>query len=99
MNKLILILLASASLVQVFVPASVACASTATMTQPVSVVSPYIDPTAGGALIQLLLAGGVGLVSLVALFWRRISSRFWLFRRRSQSGATDQDNDEGGKRP
>ena len=31
----------------------------------------YIDPTAGGLLLQALLAGTAGIVLLVRLFWRR----------------------------
>lgn len=40
---------------------------------PVSVsVAPYVDPTAGGALIQILLVGIAGMLGFAKLFWRRI---------------------------
>ena len=35
-------------------------------------IAPYIDPTAGGALIQILLVGMAGMLALVKVFWRRI---------------------------
>jgi len=35
-------------------------------------VAPYIDPTAGGALIQILLVGLAGALALLKVFWRRI---------------------------
>jgi len=40
---------------------------------PASVsVAPYVDPTAGGALIQILLVGIAGILGFAKLFWRRI---------------------------
>ena len=36
----------------------------------------YIDPTTGGLLLQLLLAGFAGLVVLAKLYWRKISGFF-----------------------
>ena len=35
-------------------------------------VAPYVDPTAGGALIQILLVGSAGILGFAKLFWRRI---------------------------
>ena len=36
----------------------------------------YIDPSAGGMLVQLLLAGTAGVAVLVRLFWMRIKRIF-----------------------
>lgn len=36
----------------------------------------YIDPTAGGLLIQMLLAGGAGIAVVAKLYWKRIMTRF-----------------------
>ena len=36
----------------------------------------YIDPSAGGMLVQLLLAGTAGVAVLVRLFWVRIKRLF-----------------------
>ena len=35
-------------------------------------VAPYVDPTAGGVLIQILLVGSAGILGFAKLFWRRI---------------------------
>jgi len=40
------------------------------------VAAPYIDPTAGGVLIQILLVGTAGVLGLLKLFWRRIFTRW-----------------------
>jgi hypothetical protein len=37
----------------------------------------YIDPSAGGMLIQLLTGGAAGLAVLARLYWRRIRSTIW----------------------
>ena len=36
--------------------------------------SPYVDPTAGGILLQVVLGGLAGALVLVRVFWRRITS-------------------------
>jgi len=36
----------------------------------------YIDPSAGGMLMQLLLGGTAGLLVIVRLFWSRIRRLF-----------------------
>jgi hypothetical protein len=36
----------------------------------------YIDPSAGGMLVQLLLAGTAGVAVLARLFWTRIKRLF-----------------------
>ncbi len=36
----------------------------------------YIDPTAGGLLIQMLLAGAAGIGVVTKLYWRRLVA--WL---------------------
>ena len=36
----------------------------------------YIDPSAGGMLVQLLLAGTAGVAVLARLFWMRIKRTF-----------------------
>jgi len=41
----------------------------------------YIDPSAGGMIVQLLLAGIAGLGVVANLYWKKITS---FFRRRSQ---------------
>lgn len=43
---------------------------------PHSSVAAYVDPTAGGVVIQMLLAGAVGILGIAGIFWRRIWSRF-----------------------
>jgi len=48
-------------------------------------VAPYIDPTAGGALIQILLVGMAGMLALVKVFWRRI----FPFKKEKQGDITD----------
>lgn len=35
----------------------------------------YIDPTASGTLIQILLAGGTGILIFAQQIWRRIRAR------------------------
>jgi hypothetical protein len=37
----------------------------------------YIDPSAGGMLIQLLTGGVAGLAVLARLYWRSIKSTLW----------------------
>ncbi len=41
----------------------------------------YIDPSAGGMIVQLLLAGIAGVGVVAKLYWKKITS---YFRRRSQ---------------
>ena len=36
----------------------------------------YVDPGAGGMLLQLLLAGTAGAAMVLKLFWRRIRAFF-----------------------
>jgi hypothetical protein len=38
----------------------------------------YIDPSAGGMLVQFLLAGTAGVAVLVKLFWSRLRRTFGL---------------------
>jgi hypothetical protein len=38
----------------------------------------YIDPSAGGMLVQFLLAGTAGVAVLVKLFWSRLRGTFGL---------------------
>ena len=40
----------------------------------------YIDPTAGGMLLQLLLGGQAALMLVIQVFWRRILRLFGLRR-------------------
>ncbi len=45
----------------------------------------YIDPTAGGLLVQLLLAGAAGIGVILKLYWHKLTGpvkRLW--RRQSQ---------------
>ncbi len=42
----------------------------------------YIDPTAGGLLVQLLLAGAAGLGVILKLYWRKLSGPFKRLRNR-----------------
>ncbi|MBI4308393.1 MAG: hypothetical protein HY684_06270 [Chloroflexi bacterium] len=38
--------------------------------------SPYVDPTAGGILLQVVLGGITGILVLVRLSWRRLVAPF-----------------------
>lgn len=42
----------------------------------------YIDPTAGGLLVQLLLVGAAGLGVILKLYWRKLSGPFKRLRNR-----------------
>jgi hypothetical protein len=41
-----------------------------------SVASAYVDPTSGGLLLQLLLAGLAGLAVLIKMLWHRFKAFF-----------------------
>lgn len=41
-------------------------------------VEAYIDPSAGGMLVQLILAGTAGVAVLLKLFWGRLKGLFGL---------------------
>jgi hypothetical protein len=43
---------------------------------PAAPAHAYVDPMAGGLLIQLLLAGAAGAAMVLRLFWRRIKAFF-----------------------
>ena len=49
------------------------------------IVPLYIDPTAGGILLQVILGGFAGVAVLVKLFWYRLTSVF----RRSKEESED----------
>lgn len=59
--------------------------------------SAYIDPSAGGMLVQLLLAGTAGVAVLGRLFWTRITHFFGAGKSQAPSDtektASDQSND------
>jgi hypothetical protein len=59
--------------------------------------SAYIDPSAGGMLVQLLLAGTAGVAVLGKLFWTRITHFFGASKPPDPSEAaktgSDQSND------
>jgi hypothetical protein len=59
--------------------------------------SAYIDPSAGGMLVQLLLAGTAGVAVLGKLFWTRITHFFGAGKPQAPSDTTktgsDQSND------
>ena len=54
----------------------------------------YIDPSAGGMLVQFLLAGTAGVAVLVKLFWSRLRGTFGL-RDDSPPDATPTDSRPG----
>lgn len=85
-----LILVSLAAVVSVFTSTSMAYASADPTVRlaPISTVG-YIDPTAGGVLIQMLLAGAAGILGLVGIFWTRIRSRFSLRRKKPQKDIAD----------
>jgi hypothetical protein len=59
--------------------------------------SAYIDPSAGGMLVQLLLAGTAGVAVLGKLFWTRITHLFGASKPQAPPEAaqtgSDQSND------
>ncbi len=56
----------------------------------------YVDPTAAGLGLQMLLAGAVGGLVTVKLFWGRI---FSLFRRSSEDPEEDLSTSEAAEAP
>jgi hypothetical protein len=52
----------------------------------------YIDPSTGGSLVQLLLAGSAGVAVLGRLFWWRIMSAVGLKRRPELGRSAPDDN-------
>ena len=59
----------------------------------------YIDPTAGGMLLQLLLGGLAALLLVIQLFWRRILRLFGIRREKpapTQDGDSKPQVDSGG---
>jgi len=52
--------------------------------------SPYVDPTAGGILLQVVLGGIAGALVLVRLSWRRLTAPF---RRKRKAAGTGPDAD------
>lgn len=40
------------------------------------IVMAYLDPGSGSFIIQMLLAGGLGLAFLIKTYWRKIKSLF-----------------------
>jgi hypothetical protein len=53
----------------------------------------YIDPSAGGMLVQLLLAGTAGVAVLGKLFWSRIKGMFGGPDAKSSSKPAQSDSD------
>ena len=61
-----------------------------------SLLVAYIDPSAGGMLVQMLLAGTAGLAVLGKLYWSRIKSTLGIKSRpdtSSSEGAKPSDHD------
>jgi hypothetical protein len=55
----------------------------------------YIDPSAGGMLVQLLLAGTAGVAVLGRLFWTRIKRLFGV----TEANPTGQDSSSNPRPP
>jgi len=73
MKKIWLGFASLATLAWLFAATSPVYALTNPAPEPTPVlVAPYIDPTAGGVLIQILLVGMAGVLGFAKLFWRRI---------------------------
>ena len=56
--------------------------------------SAYIDPSAGGMLVQLLLAGTAGVAVLGKLFWTRITHFFGASKPQAPSDTAKTESDQ-----
>ena len=51
----------------------------------------YLDPGTGSFILQMLIAGAVGMFSAVIIYWRKLKS---LFTRRSDEAPSQENEDD-----
>ena len=51
----------------------------------------YLDPGSGSYLLQLLIAGALGALFTVGVYWKRVKGFFSRLLRRKKDGDPDQD--------
>ena len=62
-----------------------------------SLLIAYIDPSAGGMLVQLLLAGTAGLAVLGKLYWARIKSTLGIKSKPDTTASEDAAHSDHGR--